>query len=86
LWAFFNLVAAYFLVVKVGTFDVINPGHILTLALGAFLLAFLRQSILANFTVAAGFTAAFGLLCLLQLFLLVAASRFPVNPDEKFSG
>ena len=33
----------------------------------------------------AGFTAAFGLLCALQVFLLVSASRFPRNPDETSS-
>lgn len=41
LWGFFNLVAAWVLLVRVGSFDLRAPDHALAAALGAFALALL---------------------------------------------
>ena len=40
LWAFFNLVIGYLLVVRVGVFDIRSTSQVLALAAGAFLLSF----------------------------------------------
>ncbi|HEY9026257.1 MAG TPA: hypothetical protein VIP05_18305 [Burkholderiaceae bacterium] len=39
LWGFFNLVVAWVLLVRVGSFDLREPGHALAAGLGAFALA-----------------------------------------------
>ena len=39
LWGFFNLVVAYLLIVRVGSFDLHNWSHVLTLAAGMLLLS-----------------------------------------------
>lgn len=39
IWGFFNLVVAYFLICKVGEFNIQNYGHVGVTALGAFLIS-----------------------------------------------
>lgn len=39
LWGFFNLVIAYLLIVRVGSFSLLNAGHIVALGAGALLMS-----------------------------------------------
>ena len=49
LWGFFNIVAGYLLVGRVGDFDPKDTGHVIALGAGAFLMALVSARLFGRF-------------------------------------
>ena len=49
LWGFFNIVAGYLLVGRVGDFDPKDTGHVIALGAGAFLMALMSARLFGRF-------------------------------------